>query len=265
MRVVLSKIQHAGGRPRTHARRGARQDQVRARVGVSRQSALLGCPGARRLRPRVERVLLLSRRIPTPSYPPRRSTRTSVGSSSCSAAANNSGTGAIGGTTARSFVTITSRRVPNRTSVARGWWLWRRDWRRARNKQMNAVATRSMRVARGASKALAAQYAHKAGFADNAARRAIVHHWGAGGGGSHYHTAGSKQFLKGCGSRVWCRDTKQGARLGRRACRRRETRPIAATRASRCYDRPPERGEREKRRSTKRLHIPRYERERESL
>ena len=48
----------------------------------------------------------------------------------CSAAANNSGTGAIGGTTA-SFVTITSRRVRNRTSVARVWWLWRRDWRRA--------------------------------------------------------------------------------------------------------------------------------------
>ena len=87
---------------------------------------------------------------------------------------------------------------------------------RERNKQMNAVATRSMRVARGgASKALAAQYAHKAGFADNAARRAIVHHWGAGGGGSHYHTAGSKQFLKGVRIKgVVSRHSKQGARLG---------------------------------------------------
>ena len=87
---------------------------------------------------------------------------------------------------------------------------------RERNKQANAIATRSMRVARGgASKALAAQYAHKAGFADNAARRAIVHHWGAGGGGSHYHTAGSKQFLKGVRIKgVVSRHSKQGARLG---------------------------------------------------
>jgi pre-60S factor REI1 len=86
---------------------------------------------------------------------------------------------------------------------------------RERNKQVNAIATRSMRVAlRGASKALAAQFTTKAGFADNAARRAIVHHWGAGGGGSHYHTAGSKQFLKGVRIKgVVSRHSKQGAKM----------------------------------------------------
>ena len=86
---------------------------------------------------------------------------------------------------------------------------------RERNKQTNAIATRSMRVAlRGASKALAAQFTTKAGFADNAARRAIVHHWGAGGGGSHYHTAGSKQFLKGVRIKgVVSRHSKQGAKM----------------------------------------------------
>ena len=85
---------------------------------------------------------------------------------------------------------------------------------RERNKQTNAIATRSMRVAlRGSSKALAAQFTTKAQFADNAARRAVVHHWGAGGGGSHYHTAGSKQFLKGVRVKgVVSRHSKQGAK-----------------------------------------------------
>ena len=85
---------------------------------------------------------------------------------------------------------------------------------RERNKQTNAIATRSMRLAlRGSSKALAAQFTTKAQFADNAARRAVVHHWGAGGGGSHYHTAGSKQFLKGVRVKgVVSRHSKQGAK-----------------------------------------------------
>jgi hypothetical protein len=86
---------------------------------------------------------------------------------------------------------------------------------RESQKRQNQIATRAMRHAKaGASKALAAQYSHKAGFADNAARRAIVHHWGAGGGGSHYHTAGSKQFLKGVRIRgVVSRHSKQGAKM----------------------------------------------------
>ena len=86
---------------------------------------------------------------------------------------------------------------------------------RERNKQTNAIATRSMRYAlRGSSKALAAQFTTKAQFADNAARRAVVHHWGAGGGGSHYHTAGSKQFLKGVRVKgVVSRHSKQGAKM----------------------------------------------------
>ena len=86
---------------------------------------------------------------------------------------------------------------------------------RESQKRQNQIATRAMRHAKaGASKALAAQFSHKAGFADNAARRAIVHHWGAGGGGSHYHTAGSKQFLKGVRIRgVVSRHSKQGAKM----------------------------------------------------
>ena len=34
-------------------------------------------------------------------------------------------------------------------------------------------------------------------MAYNKHAHAIVHHWGAGGGGSHYHMAGSRQFNKG--------------------------------------------------------------------
>jgi len=41
-----------------------------------------------------------------------------------------------------------------------------------------------------------------------------VHHWGAGGGGSHYHTAGSKQFQKGVRIKgVISRHSKQGAKM----------------------------------------------------
>ena len=86
---------------------------------------------------------------------------------------------------------------------------------RERNKQRNEVLARSMRIERrGMSKAIASQFAFKAGAADNAARRAIVHHWGAGGGGSHYHNSGSKQFLKGVRVKgVVSRHSKQGAKM----------------------------------------------------
>jgi hypothetical protein len=43
----------------------------------------------------------------------------------------------------------------------------------------NALLLRAANVAGGNSKALPGQYTFKADFADNAARRAIVHHWGA--------------------------------------------------------------------------------------
>ncbi len=87
--------------------------------------------------------------------------------------------------------------------------------RKETQRKHNEIAVRSMRLAKaGASKALAAQYGTKAQFADNKARRAIVHHWGAGGGGSHYHTAGSKQFQKGVRIKgVISRHSKQGAKM----------------------------------------------------
>ena len=128
------------------------------------------------------------------------------------------GTGRTGGTTARSFETITSPRGARATSGGPGRWRWRRAWREKRRSE-STTRSRSGPCAsrrRGASKALAAQYGTKAQFADNKARRAIVtHHWGAGGGGSHYHTAGSKQFQKGVRDRegVISRHSKQGAKM----------------------------------------------------
>jgi hypothetical protein len=59
------------------------------------------------------------------------------------------------------------------------------------------------------SKALPAQFHHKMDVADNAAKRAIVHHTG-----SHYHMAGSKQFQRGVRVKgVISRHSKQGAKL----------------------------------------------------
>jgi hypothetical protein len=64
----------------------------------------------------------------------------------------------------------------------------------------------------GNSKAIASSFVFKQGFADNAARRAIKHHWGEGGGGAHYTMAGSKQFQKGVRIKgVVSRHSKQGA------------------------------------------------------
>jgi len=47
------------------------------------------------------------------------------------------------------------------------------------------------------SKANASTFVHKKDAAHNKRMAANVHHWGAGGGGSHYMMAGSKSVLKG--------------------------------------------------------------------
>jgi len=62
-------------------------------------------------------------------------------------------------------------------------------------------------------KGLSAQFTSRADFADNAAARAVVHHWGAGGGGSHYNMAASKSAQKGTQKGLLSRHSKQGARL----------------------------------------------------
>jgi hypothetical protein len=62
-------------------------------------------------------------------------------------------------------------------------------------------------------KGLAAQFTHRTDFADNAQNRAIVHHWGAGGGGSHYNMAASKSAQKGTKKGLLSRHSKQGAKL----------------------------------------------------
>jgi len=46
-------------------------------------------------------------------------------------------------------------------------------------------------------KAIASQFTHKSGTSFNKTIYAEKHHWGAGGGGSHYNMAASKQQLKG--------------------------------------------------------------------
>eukprot|EP00930_Biecheleria_cincta_P097742 TRINITY_DN89422_c0_g1_i1.p1 TRINITY_DN89422_c0_g1~~TRINITY_DN89422_c0_g1_i1.p1 ORF type:complete len:499 (+),score=145.84 TRINITY_DN89422_c0_g1_i1:90-1586(+) len=49
---------------------------------------------------------------------------------------------------------------------------------------------------------------------DNKAMRAVVHHWGAGGGGSHYWGAGGKQYNKGNKVKgIILRHSVQGAKL----------------------------------------------------
>lgn len=47
------------------------------------------------------------------------------------------------------------------------------------------------------SKAIASTFHAKEFDSYNRERAAIVHHWGAGGGGSHYHMASTKGYLKG--------------------------------------------------------------------
>jgi hypothetical protein len=78
--------------------------------------------------------------------------------------------------------------------------------------KMNKLLARSAAHATksgGASKALPSQYVHQPKAADNAAKRAIVHHTG-----SHYVMAGSKQFQKGVRVKgVISRHSQQGAKL----------------------------------------------------
>ena len=65
-------------------------------------------------------------------------------------------------------------------------------------KKHNQMMVKSMTMHKGNSKAIAANFAYKAGHADNFANRAIVHHgYGGGGGGAHFTMAASKQFNKG--------------------------------------------------------------------
>jgi pre-60S factor REI1 len=86
---------------------------------------------------------------------------------------------------------------------------------REQAKRRDMVLRRSAGLAlHGASKAISSSYTHKADAADNKHARAVVHHWGAGGGGSHYHMAGSRQYQKGNKVKgVVLRHSRQGARL----------------------------------------------------
>ena len=63
---------------------------------------------------------------------------------------------------------------------------------RAERKAKNGILTRSFRLFKGTSKAIASTYVYKASAADNKQRRSIVHH-----AGSHFHMAGTKQFHRG--------------------------------------------------------------------
>ena len=71
-----------------------------------------------------------------------------------------------------------------------------------------------------------------------------MHHWGAGGGGSHYHTAGSKQFLKGVRIRgVVSRHSKQGAKMQAARVQAARNKQNRGTPPSPCSGRAPGRGE----------------------
>jgi hypothetical protein len=73
----------------------------------------------------------------------------------------------------------------------------------------NKLLARLAAEAKGNSKAIPSQYVYKPDTADNAAKRAVVHHTG-----SHYHMAGSKQFQRGVRVKgVISRHSKQGAKL----------------------------------------------------
>ena len=75
------------------------------------------------------------------------------------------------------------------------------------NRQLARAA--QMAPKNSTSKAIPSQYTYKPGPADNAAKRAIVHH-----SNSHYHMAASKQFNKGVRVKgVISRHSKQGARV----------------------------------------------------
>jgi hypothetical protein len=87
---------------------------------------------------------------------------------------------------------------------------------RAADGKRHQLLLASFSVAKGTSKALAANYVHKASFADNKHARAIQHHgYGSFGGGAHYTMAGSRQFQRGVRVKgVVSRHSVQGARVG---------------------------------------------------
>jgi hypothetical protein len=85
---------------------------------------------------------------------------------------------------------------------------------REANKKQHMMLLAAHARAKGNSKAIASNYVFKQDFADNAARRAIRHHWGEGSGGAHYTMCGSRQFQKGVRVKgVVLRHSKQGAKL----------------------------------------------------
>lgn len=86
--------------------------------------------------------------------------------------------------------------------------------RREEMKRENGILARSHQLSKGNCNAIASQTFHKQKDADNELNRAIVHHWGAGGGGSHYHSCGGKQYIKGNKIKgVVLRHSRQGAKL----------------------------------------------------
>jgi hypothetical protein len=75
--------------------------------------------------------------------------------------------------------------------------------------QDRKLLARIAAVEKGNTKAIPSQYVYKQDVADNAAKRAMVHH-----AGSHYHMAGSHQFQKGVRVQgVISRHSKQGAKM----------------------------------------------------
>lgn len=96
------------------------------------------------------------------------------------------------------------------------------QWRET--KLRNGVLVKSHMFAKGKSKAISSTFVFKKDPADNKARRAIVHHWGAGGGGSHYHMAGSRNFQKGNRKKgLILRHSRQGARMQAARSQKRRT------------------------------------------
>ena len=83
------------------------------------------------------------------------------------------------------------------------------------NDAVNGALVKSSAWAKGKSKAIASTFIYKAGAADNARARALVHHgYGMDGGGSHYWLAASKQFQKGVRVKgVISRHSVQGAKM----------------------------------------------------
>eukprot|EP00927_Polykrikos_kofoidii_P072384 TRINITY_DN68504_c0_g1_i1.p1 TRINITY_DN68504_c0_g1~~TRINITY_DN68504_c0_g1_i1.p1 ORF type:complete len:527 (+),score=141.41 TRINITY_DN68504_c0_g1_i1:66-1646(+) len=88
---------------------------------------------------------------------------------------------------------------------------------RVMRQQERRMMVKKASLSKGASAAVSTQLArsiYKQKEVDNKAMRAVVHHWGAGGGGSHYHSAGTKAYNKGNKVKgVVLRHSVQGAKL----------------------------------------------------